>query len=104
LCWTRLLLPLLLPSGSVPEDGNVLRSVQSTSANYKTASGRDLQVQVLALPDALLTNRIIAQTAAQPGVLTIWLDILSPSAASSNFKCLPTPPELQQSPYREVRR
>jgi hypothetical protein len=49
----------------VPASGNVLRSVQNTSAD--AATGSDLRVQVLSLPDKLLTNRLVAQTAAQPG-------------------------------------
>jgi hypothetical protein len=49
----------------VPEAGNVLRSVQATSAD--AAPGEALRVQVLSLPDKLLTNRLVAQTAAQPG-------------------------------------
>ena len=52
-------------SASVPEAGNVLRSVQTTSAG--AADAANLRVQVLSLPDLLLTNRLVAQTAAQPG-------------------------------------
>lgn len=45
----------------------MLRSVQNTSAD---ATGRsNLRVQVLSLPDKLLTNRLVAQTAAQPGTV-----------------------------------
>jgi hypothetical protein len=55
-------------AASVPEAGNVLRSVQATSAD--AAPGEALRVQVLSLPDQLLTNRLVAQTAAQPGGCT----------------------------------
>lgn len=90
------------PSASVPEAGNVLKSVQSTSAG--TSDAANLRVQVLSLPDQLLTNRLVAQTAAQPGLLTCWLDLLAPDATSTNFVCVPLPPEMETQTYRNIRR
>jgi uncharacterized lipoprotein YmbA len=54
-----------VPPASVKSAGNVLRAVQSTSAHAAGLS--NLRVEVLSLPDKLLTNRLVAQTAAQPG-------------------------------------
>jgi hypothetical protein len=62
--------------GSVPAGGNVLQSLlqQSSAASQAAAaaaagnnSARQLQLEVLQMPDDALINRIVAQTAAQPG-------------------------------------
>jgi hypothetical protein len=80
----------------------VLRSVQNTSAD--ATGGSNLRVQVLSLPDKLLTNRLVAQTAAQPGLLTVWLDILAPDATNTNFVCMHLPSDMEQMTYQDIRR
>jgi hypothetical protein len=45
------------------------------AAHCKRPLGRDFQVA--ALPDHKLMHRLVAQTAAQPGIFTCWLDILT---------------------------
>jgi hypothetical protein len=80
----------------------VLRSVQNTSAD--ATGGSNLRVQVLSLPDKLLTNRLVAQTAAQPGLLTVWLNLLTPDATSTNFVCMHLPPDMEQMTYQDIRR
>lgn len=62
--WKQQRMVVQMPA-SVPDAGNVLRSVQTTSADAADTS--KLRVQVLSLPDILLTNRLVAQTSAQPG-------------------------------------
>jgi hypothetical protein len=57
----------------VPAGGNVLQSLllqSSAAAEAAAAAGsaaRQLQLEVLQMPDNALVNRIVAQTAAQPG-------------------------------------
>lgn len=64
---------------------------------------RVVQLQMMTMPEDALVNRMVAQTSAQPGILTCLQHILSPATAS-HLHCLPTPPKLQEQPYREVRR
>jgi hypothetical protein len=46
----------------------------------------------------------VAQTAAQPGILTCWLDLLALTSSSAQFYCAPIPSVLGGKPYMEVRR
>lgn len=64
---------------------------------------RVVQLQMMTMPEDALVNRIVAQTSAQPGILTCMQNILSPATAS-HLRCVPTPPELQARPYRDIRR
>ncbi|WIA33493.1 hypothetical protein OEZ86_006620 [Tetradesmus obliquus] len=105
---------------SVPAGGNVLQSLlaqQSPADGLATTTApaaappaaaagasRQLQLEVLQMPDDALVNRIVAQTAAQPGVLSCWQDIIAPDAGSSHFCTVPLPQQLQQMTYRELRR
>lgn len=34
----------------------------------------------------------------------MWLDILAPDATSANFFCLQLPQDMEQLPYRDIRR
>jgi hypothetical protein len=38
------------------------------------------------------------------GLLTVWLDILAPDATSANFIGLRLPQDMEQLPYRDIRR
>jgi hypothetical protein len=44
-------------------------SAASNAAAAAGSAGRQLQLEVLQMPDDALVNRIVAQTAAQPGEL-----------------------------------
>jgi hypothetical protein len=46
----------------------------------------------------------VAQTAAQPGILTCWLDLLALTSSSAEFYCAPIPSVLRGKPYVELRR
>jgi len=46
----------------------------------------------------------VAQTAAQPGILTCWLDLLALTSNSAEFYCAPIPGVLRGKPYMEMRR
>lgn len=46
----------------------------------------------------------VAQTAAQPGILTCWLDLLALTSSSAEFFCAPLPAVLTGKPYVELRR
>eukprot|EP00878_Enallax_costatus_P024764 GHUV01026449.1.p1 GENE.GHUV01026449.1~~GHUV01026449.1.p1 ORF type:complete len:262 (+),score=80.51 GHUV01026449.1:1875-2660(+) len=96
-----------MPS-SVPAGGNVLKSLLKQSASWQgpgsSVSGSGLDLQVLAMPDDALVNCMVAQTAAQPGVLTCWQDVLSTSAGTSQLKCIALPKHLQGQPYVSIRR
>jgi hypothetical protein len=46
----------------------------------------------------------VAQTAAQPGILTCWLDLLALTSSSAEFYCAPIPNVLSGKPYVELRR
>ncbi|GBF90167.1 ion channel DMI1-like [Raphidocelis subcapitata] len=74
----------------------------SSLVSTARVAGRDFQVA--ALPDRKLMHRLVAQTAAQPGIFTCWLDILTLHGASPQFMCRPAPKELEGKPFEEVRR
>lgn len=46
----------------------------------------------------------VAQTAAQPGILTCWLDLLALTSSSAEFYCAPIPGVLRGKPYVDLRR
>lgn len=46
----------------------------------------------------------MAQTAAQPGILTCWLDLLALTSSSAEFYCAPIPGVLRGKPYVDLRR
>eukprot|EP00878_Enallax_costatus_P041198 GHUV01047775.1.p1 GENE.GHUV01047775.1~~GHUV01047775.1.p1 ORF type:complete len:191 (+),score=62.15 GHUV01047775.1:318-890(+) len=48
-------------------------------------------------------HRLVVQTAAQPGILTCWLDILALANNSAQFYTVDLPEQLAQKPYMEVR-
>jgi hypothetical protein len=60
--------------------------------------------QMLNLPDRKLMQRLVAQTAAQPGILTAWLDILALAATSAQLRCVEVPKPLVGAGFGEVRR
>ncbi|KIY93258.1 hypothetical protein MNEG_14704 [Monoraphidium neglectum] len=74
----------------------------SSLVNTARVVGRDFQVA--ALPERKTMHRLVAQTAAQPGLFTCWLDILTLHGASPQFVCKPVPPQLAGKPFDEVRR
>eukprot|EP00877_Chromochloris_zofingiensis_P015133 jgi/Chrzof1/9874/Cz04g19080.t1 len=82
----------------VPAGADVLASLAATAK----VAGRDFQV--LELPDNLLMYRLVAQTAAQPGILTCWLDLLALARDSAQFRCTPVPEKLAGKTYAEIRR
>ncbi|KAF8072886.1 Utp11 [Scenedesmus sp. PABB004] len=61
-------------------------------------------IHSLELPDRQLTMRLVAQTAAQPGILTCWLDVLALATNSAQFSSAEMPASLHGLPYRDVRR
>lgn len=48
--------------------------------------------------------RLVAQTAAQPGIMTVWLDILALGTTNSQLRCLPVPGALVGKTFAELRR
>eukprot|EP00775_Hariotina_reticulata_P013760 gene13760-13879_t len=98
--------------GSAPEQRVVVTGPVPTAAEQgvlhclsvsSRLTGRSA-VQVLELPDRQLMHRLIAQTAAQPGILTCWLDILALANNSAQFFCAELPASLHGKKYMEVRR
>jgi hypothetical protein len=47
-------------------------------------------------------NRLVAQTAAQPGIMTVWLDILSGRINTSRFRFVPVPGSLGGKTFQQV--
>ncbi|KAI8476483.1 MAG: hypothetical protein J3K34DRAFT_259587 [Monoraphidium minutum] len=87
-----------IPSEAPPAQATYLGSLVSTAR----VVGRDFQVA--ALPERKIMHRLVAQTAAQPGLFTCWLDILTLHGASPQFVCKPVPPLLAGKPFDDVRR
>lgn len=79
-------------------DADVLQSLSTAGA----VSGRNFQL--LQLPDKKLVNRLTAQTAAQPGVLTSWLNFLQHEQEGSSFRIRQLPAQLQGKRYQDIRR
>eukprot|EP00879_Flechtneria_rotunda_P014393 GHRR01015040.1.p1 GENE.GHRR01015040.1~~GHRR01015040.1.p1 ORF type:complete len:1094 (+),score=407.36 GHRR01015040.1:691-3972(+) len=86
-------------AAQVPEDQGVIHSLGVTSRLV----GRSA-IQSFELPDTQLMHRLIAQTAAQPGILSCWLDMLALANNSAQFYCTELPAVLAGKPYVEVRR
>lgn len=59
---------------------------------------------VVCCPAAACVCKQVAQTAAQPGILTCWLDLLSLTSNSAEFYCAPIPDALRDKPFVEMRR
>lgn len=92
-----LLRAVLLP-GSAPEQG-----VLSSFGVVSRLAGRPA-IQTLELPDRQLMLQLVTQTAAQPGILTCWLDILALANNSAQFYCAEVPPVLDGKQYMDLRR
>jgi len=63
-------LPALSIAGELPTGANVISSLSRIVQETGGFQGRE--VQVLQLPDMKVLHRLIAQTAAQPGIMTVW--------------------------------
>lgn len=76
--------------------------MHSLAASARLVGGS--AVQALELPHSQLISRLVTQTAAQPGILTCWLDLLALATHSAQFHCVPVPAGLAGRPYVDVRR
>lgn len=56
------------------------------------------------LPDEKVLHRLVAQTSTQPGILTVWNDVLALGALKAQFRCMPVAAELVGRSYAELRR
>eukprot|EP00882_Tetradesmus_deserticola_P026183 GHRQ01028838.1.p4 GENE.GHRQ01028838.1~~GHRQ01028838.1.p4 ORF type:complete len:100 (-),score=53.40 GHRQ01028838.1:62-361(-) len=87
-----------LPAGS-PSEAGLLSSLSVASQ-----LGGKAAIQSMELPDQQLMLQLVTQSAAQPGILTCWLDILALANNSAQFNVAELPPGLEGKPYVDVRR
>jgi hypothetical protein len=66
--------------------------------------GGKAAIQSMELPDHQLMLQLVTQSAAQPGILTCWLDILALANNSAQFYVAELPAGLEGKPYMDVRR
>lgn len=86
------------PAGS-PSEAGLLSSLSVASQ-----LGGKAAIQSMELPDQQLMLQLVSQSAAQPGILTCWLDILALANNSAQFYVAELPAPLEGKPYVDVRR
>jgi hypothetical protein len=87
-----------LAAGS-PSEASLLSSLSVASQ-----LGGKAAIQSMELPDHQLMLQLVTQSAAQPGILTCWLDILALAKNSAQFYVAELPAGLEGRPYMDVRR
>ncbi|KAF6266746.1 hypothetical protein COO60DRAFT_11327 [Scenedesmus sp. NREL 46B-D3] len=75
-----------------------------SSLSVASQLGGQAAIQSMELPDQQLMLQLVTQSAAQPGILTCWLDILALANNSAQFCVAELPAGLEGRPYVDVRR
>jgi hypothetical protein len=87
------------PRAGSPSEAGLLSSLSVASQ-----LGGKAAIQSMELPDHQLMLQLVTQSAAQPGILTCWLDILALANNSAQFYVAELPAALEGKPYVDVRR